>query len=90
MGRAKKIRKARSERRRARRFDQNLKRAHAIIAEHREHAEARKAIEASDMPDGLKKLLGILVDPAGSAHEMVVEHVTENTGFDPRPKDADE
>jgi len=85
MGRAKKSRKTRSANRLAKRFDRNMKRAQAI--EHRDRTEAREAIESSDMPDALKKLLGALVDPLGSAHKMVVEQVIGKTGFDPRPKD---
>lgn len=83
MGRRKRSRKIRSANRRAKRLEKTLRRAQALVDEQRHRAEARKAINESDLPPEVKKAAGFLVDPLGAMHELVVEEVLKKVGQAP-------
>jgi hypothetical protein len=53
------------------RFEANLDAAVERLNEARERARFRRELDASDMPDAIKTVLGALVDPAG----FVLDHV---------------
>jgi hypothetical protein len=65
VSRAKRVRKARSAARRARRDAKTIADASSFFVEARERATARKTINESDAPDALKKVFSFLIDPAG-------------------------
>lgn len=82
MSRAKRVRKARSAARRARRDAKTIIRAHEFFVEARERAAARKTINESDAPDAVKKVFGFLIDPVGfvaaEVFKRVCPHCLEN------------
>lgn len=63
---------ARQERR-AEHFGAQLERARAHLRAAREAAAVRAEIDKSDLPDGAKTALGILVDPIGFTHDKIRE-----------------
>lgn len=77
MSRAKKRRRDRSKKRRAKRVEKMAVRIRALSDEMRARSKARQAVDASDMPEGLKMWLGVLVDPAGAAQKLVRDKMRE-------------
>jgi hypothetical protein len=45
----------------------------------RSRRELRREIEASDLPDATKRVLGFFADPIGSVVELAVQHAERNT-----------
>ena len=73
MSRRKRVRKARSVTRRAKRLAKASARAHVFLTDARERARVRLEIEASDAPTALKTVLGFLVDPIGAVTSAVAK-----------------
>lgn len=76
MSRAKKSRKARSERRRKRQLSKLRERFNEMQEFSKElqaRADARRQINDSDLHPSVKNALGLFVDPMGWIHEKVVE-----------------
>lgn len=73
MGRAKKSRKIRAANRRRRRIEKAWQRYFDRLADLRTARAERRVIEASDLPEELKKALGLLVDPVGAVHDMMAQ-----------------
>jgi len=67
MSRAKRVRKARMAARQARRDARTITGASAFFAGILELARFRRELNASDAPDAVKTVLGLLVDPVGFA-----------------------
>jgi len=88
MGRAKRSRKTRSANRRAKRFAKLSERVRAVCEEQRERLRARKIIESSDAPEEVKTVLGMLVDPLGSMHDLV-QRIGREAGVDLAPKEEE-
>lgn len=86
MSRAKKSRKIRSAHRRTKRLARTLRRARALVEDQRQRSEARQLVNESDLPPEVKRALGLLVDPLGTAHEIINE-VMREAGVPPREED---
>lgn len=82
MSRAKRVRKARSAARRARRYARVLTESHAFLTEATERARFRRKLNESDVSDAVKTVLGALVDPVGfvvdKMRELVCPHCLGN------------
>ena len=76
MSRAKRTRKARMAARAARRLATLDRRFEAAVSAYRERARFRAELNASDAPDAVKTVLGVLVDPVGFALDAFAAEVT--------------
>lgn len=79
MSREKRKRKAQMKRHQAERAAQAEKRfdeARAFHANALERARFRAELNASDIPEGVKTLVGALVDPIGFVHDMARKQAT--------------
>jgi hypothetical protein len=75
---AKRVRKARMKARQSReakRLGAVFMRHHGFLVEQRERAQFRRELNASDMPDAVKTLVGALVDPVGFVHDIFVKEM---------------
>lgn len=77
MSRAKRVRKARNAARRARYRDNRFDVARAHLAETTERAQFRRELNASDAPEALKTVLGMLADPIGYVVETMQKAIRE-------------
>ena len=82
MSRAKRVRKARSAARRARRGEKLFTHAHERLVEARERTAARKVINESNAPDAVKKVFGFLIDPAGFVADEMRKHAPTTNSKD--------
>lgn len=76
MGRAKKSRKVRAANRRRKRIEKAWQRYFDRISDLRAARAERRVIEASELPEELKKALGLLVDPVGAVYDMMMVQMT--------------
>jgi hypothetical protein len=77
MGRRKRIRKERAARRRGRSDAAVLLAAARFFADQKERSDVREAIEAADLPEGVKMFVGFLVDPLGAAQVLFVKSLDQ-------------
>jgi hypothetical protein len=75
VSRAKRVRKARMAARREKRLTAGLRRSRAFLIEANERARFRRELNASDLPDATKTVLGFLADPVGYALETAARAV---------------